>query len=131
MRDYVKELTADLVKTYRISTAKIDLETNIEEVSIGIDRAVPCGLIMNELVSNSLKHAFPGDGGGKIWIRLRETSDGKVELTVGDNGVGIPETIDFDNTTSLGLDLVRSLSTQLKGEVDIRREEGTEFVVRF
>lgn len=131
MRDYVNELTTGLIKTYRTGTEIIDLKTNVEDVFIGVDTAVPCGLILNELVTNSLKHAFPGEEGGEIWIRLRQTSQGQIELAVGDNGVGIPEEIDVYNTETLGLDLIKSLTKQLKGEIDLKREDGTEFVVIF
>ena len=101
----------------------LDLEKN---VVIGIDTAVPCGLIVNELVSNSLKHAFPDGHGGEINISLHTDDADFITLVVGDNGAGMPDGFDFRKADSLGLQLVMSLISQLSGSIDVdttRRHE--------
>jgi two-component sensor histidine kinase len=99
----------------------------MEDLPIDIDTAIPLGLIMTELVSNSLKYAFPEGRGGEIRITGSTEDDGTFRFTVSDNGVGIPETIDWRNTDSLGLRLVNSLVTQLNGTIDLDRTGGTSF----
>jgi two-component sensor histidine kinase len=106
-----------------------------------MDTAVPLGIIVNELVSNSLKHAFTGIDKGEIRIKLRREGNGeyKVEgrkrtnftLTVSDNGIGIPEDIDIKNLDTLGVQLVTSLVDQLDGEFELKRHNGTEFTIKF
>jgi len=128
---YIKSLTDDLFRSYG-ANGKIALKTDIEGVSLGVDTAIPCGLIINELVSNSLKHAFPEDREGEIKIALRRTDRNEVELVVSDDGIGIPEDLDFRNTESLGLQLVTSLAeSQLQGKTELNRAKGTEFRIRF
>jgi two-component sensor histidine kinase len=108
---------------------------NIENISLGIDTAIPCGLIVNELVSNSLKYAFPKGKNGEIRISLRRIADLKsdmFELIVSDNGVGISQDLDFRNTESLGLRLITNLAeNQLQGKVKLDRSKGTEFQIKF
>jgi two-component sensor histidine kinase len=140
--EYISDLTKELFLSYRAGTDKIVLRTDIKDASIAIDTAIPCGLIVNELVSNSLKHAFPGGRKGEIQIAFRRIGDLEsgiqhensemFELTVRDNGIGMPEEMDFRNSESLGLRLVSTLSeNQLQGEIQLNRGEGTEFQVRF
>ncbi len=127
---YIETLIHALVRSYRVSTDRITVTTKVENVFLGVDAAIHCGLIINELVSNSLKHAFPGRK-GEITVRLRPV-DGAVELTVSDNGVGIPEDIDFKNTESLGLRLVKILAEhQLDGKIRLDRSGGTAFHITF
>jgi PAS domain S-box-containing protein len=128
--EYVRALTNGLIRSYGINTDKVSLEVEVDNVSLGIDTAIPCGLIINELVSNSLKHAFPG-GKGEILVSLH-SNNGITELTVKDNGVGIPEDIHIKNTTSLGLRLVCILAQdQLNGNITLMRTNGTEFRITF
>jgi PAS domain S-box-containing protein len=128
--EYVRALTNGLIRSYGINTDKVSLEVEVDNVSLGIDTAIPCGLIINELVSNSLKHAFPG-GKGEILVSLH-SNNGITELTVKDNGVGIPEDIHIKNTTSLGLRLVCILAQdQLSGNITLMRTNGTEFRITF
>ncbi|MFQ5963822.1 MAG: ammonium transporter [Candidatus Scalinduaceae bacterium] len=133
--DYIKNLVNDLFLSYKVSTGKVALKMNIETVSFGIDTAIPCGLIVNELVSNSLKYAFPKGKDGEIKISLRRIEDSKTEmfeLIVSDNGDGIPEDLDIRKTESLGLRLITNLAeNQLQGKVEINRNEGTEFQIKF
>jgi two-component sensor histidine kinase len=129
--DYLKDMIKTMFESYGLSSRKVALKTDIEGVTFGIDTAIPCGLIINELISNSLKHSFPGDIQGEIKVALRRNDKTEVKLTVSDNGVGMPEDMDFRNTTSLGLTLVIALVKQLKGEIELYREKGTEFVITF
>jgi two-component sensor histidine kinase len=97
---------------------------------LNIETAVPCGLIISELVSNSLKHAFPDDEEGEIQVSLQRC-DGKYELLISDNGIGFPEDINFKNTNTLGLQLVNNLIDQIDGEITLNRSHGTEFKITF
>ncbi len=128
--EYIRSLAHGLVRSYAISTGAVTLTVDVGDVSLSINTAIPCGLIINELVSNSLKHAFP-DGKGEIRIALYPVND-SIELDISDNGVGIPEDIDFKTTETLGLRLVTILvEDQLDGEITLIRNKGTEFRIRF
>lgn len=100
--EYIRRLAAHLFDSYRVNPKAIILKVNIDDVFLGIDKAIPCGLIINELVSNSLKHAFSADRKGAIRIDLAPDVDKKFTLIVSDNGVGFPKDLDFRNTASLG-----------------------------
>jgi two-component sensor histidine kinase len=128
--DYIRELATQLFRFYGISETRIRMITDVEGVSFGLDIAVPCGLILNELLSNALKHAFPDDRNGEVRITL-QTMGEEISLSVADNGVGLPEGIDFRNTESLGLQLVINLARQLVGEVSLDRTGGTKFMITF
>lgn len=128
--EYITSIVRGLYRSYEVTADRVTLVIEVEDVPLGVDAAIPCGLIINELVSNSLKHAFP-DRKGEIRITFCSI-DGAVELTVADNGVGIPEYIDFRNTESLGLDLVTTLvEHQLGGEITLDRSRGTAFHIAF
>jgi two-component sensor histidine kinase len=127
---YIKNLTNYLFRSYGVS-GSITLDIKIDNVFLDIDMAIPCGLIVNELVSNSLKHAFPGMTKGNIVISLNRENENKFILAVGDNGIGFPKDIDFKNTKSLGLQLVNILADQIKGGIDLYSEVGTTFIIRF
>jgi PAS domain S-box-containing protein len=128
---YIRKVTNSLFSSYEIYRGRIAMEINAEDVSIGVDTAIPCGLIVNELVSNSLKHAFPGDRRGKIRIAFRSIDRNEFLLTVGDNGAGFPEGLDFRDTKTMGMRLVNLLTKQLHGEIELNRAEGTEFKIMF
>ena len=129
---YVKTIANDLIRSYAVNADRIKLHTEIENIPVELDHAIPCGLIINELISNALKYAFPKDEGGTIKITFRSTNDDVVELTVSDDGIGIPEEIDIGKTESLGLQLVRILAEdQLEGTLELQRDRGTAFKVRF
>ena len=129
--EYTKSLVDNLFRSYRIDTGKITPVVDVEDVSLNVDHAIPCGLIINELVSNCLKHAFP-DGEGEVRITLRLISGDEIELAVIDNGVGIPDNIDFGTTKTLGLSLVSILAEdQLNGKIRTDKTEGTAFYVTF
>jgi PAS domain S-box-containing protein len=128
---YVRELTAHLFRTYGVSESRVRLNIHFDEMHMNLDSAVPCGLILNELVSNCLKHAFPDGREGEIRIELRK-HDGKLaRLAVADNGVGIPEDISIWNAKSLGLRLVKILAGNLGAKVEVNARPGTEVKLMF
>jgi two-component sensor histidine kinase len=138
---YVRELADYLFRMYGANSHNIKLEVNVEDVPLDIDTAIPCGLIINELVSNSLKYGFPADVEkesiqqsefrGEIRVGLCAGNDGELILTVSDNGIGFPENLDFQNTESLGLQLVNTLTGQLEGDIQLDRKAGTTFNITF
>ena len=109
----------------------MSLEFQLEDVTLDIDAAIPCGLIVNELVTNATQHAFGADEKGTIGIDLRTEGSDHLALTVWDDGQGMPPEVDFHRAESLGLRLVRSLVRQIKGSIDISREGGTRLEIRF
>jgi PAS domain S-box-containing protein len=129
--DYVRTLAEDLFHSYRMGPADIKLTIDIEDVLLDIDKALSCGLIINELVSNSLKYAFPPDTAGQISISLHSDADGIFTLIVSDNGKGVPENIDFRYVKSLGLQLVSLLTEQLDGAIEVEGKGGTSFTISF
>ena len=129
--DYVQNLISYLRRTYMTNAQSVTILSDIEAVKLGVDLAVPCGLIINELVSNSLKHAFPDGGQGEITISFREVSPGEFTLKIKDNGIGFPENFDLQTSTSLGMQLVTTLAAQISGKLTIERSGGTLFTVSF
>ncbi len=129
--EYIRDLAAYLFHSHRANTQGITLKIQIDEVFLGIDTAISCGLILNELISNALKHAFPNGRAGETRLECRASNDGQLTLIVADNGVGFPEALDFRETTSLGLQLVTALVDQLDGTIDMHRNTGTEFKITF
>jgi len=134
---YIKNLVNDLFYSY--GTNRIKLDINADKLFLNIDTAIPCGLIINEIVTNSLKYAFPEQQGlayksfidnkeSRIYIELHQ-NNGRILLTIGDNGVGLPDGIDFENTETLGLRLVKSLVDQLDGTIKIYSNGGVEFKI--
>lgn len=130
--DYVETLTNYLLRSYKPeSGGKVNLLLNVVEVSLSIAQAIPCGLIINELVSNALKHAFPKGQAGTIWVELHRTEEQQLLLRVKDNGAGLLPEIDVRHAETLGLTLVTTLIKQLKGAFELKGEEGTEFNIVF
>lgn len=129
--DYVKSLSEQLFRTYVINPDKIKLNTDIKFALLDINSAIPCGLIINELVSNALKYAFPDDMKGEINISLHTDQENNHVLTVSDNGIGFPGKIDFRNTKTFGLQLVNILVDQLHSTVELDREGGTSIKITF
>jgi PAS domain S-box-containing protein len=128
--EYVATLSKNLVHTYSINTKKIKLILTLEKLFLSLDASIPCGLIINEIISNSLKYAFPDNRDGIIFVNLRVVKN-KVSIEVGDNGVGIPETVDVKNTQTLGLQLVDTLVEQINGTIKLTRNKGTIFSIEF
>lgn len=149
---YLEKLVENLFQTYSIGNVDISLNMDLEDsIFFDMDTAVPLGIIVNELISNSLKHAFKGRSKGKIQIKLHKeniTEEEKAEkepdngdkrvarkgtgytLIVSDDGTGIQEGIDFNNSDTLGLQLVNILVDQLDGEIELKREIGTEVIIK-
>jgi PAS domain S-box-containing protein len=131
-KEYINDLVNSLFRSYDVNKSTIKSRINIEDVSPGMDFAIPCGLIINELVTNSLKYAFPDGRKGEIKINFSQNNSNIYELFVGDNGVGISEDIDIERSKSLGLRLVTMLvNDQLEGEIDLKRNNGTKFMIKF
>jgi two-component sensor histidine kinase len=128
--NYVREMAGELHCAYRISAAAIFLVIHIEDVILPIDTAIPCGLLINELLTNSLKYAFPGGRKGEVTIEMQHTADG-VRLLFADNGVGFPTEVDFNKTETFGLRLVHMLGKQLDGCIELFSDNGTRYEIMF
>ncbi|MDO8869352.1 MAG: sensor histidine kinase [Methanobacteriaceae archaeon] len=129
MSSYTQHLVDDLVRNY--GRHDLDIFVDIAEVKVGIDTAIPCGLIINELVSNSLKHAFPDNKLGEIRIKFNKNASNEFELVIQDNGVGISPEIDLKHSETLGLELVSSLINQLDGSLQMQKSPGATFKIKF
>src|SRR5659263_119184 len=132
IKEYTRDLVNNLFHAYNINKSLIKSKINVDTVTLGMDFAILCGLIINELVTNSIKYAFPDNRKGEIEIAFRQTDENNFELVVSDNGVGIPEDLDIRKTQSLGLRLITMLvDDQLEGEINLVRGKGTEFQIKF
>lgn len=131
MGDYIRTLTGHLFRSYGVDPNVIMLEMNVDDIDFDIDTGLTCGLIIDELVSNCLKHAFVDDGGGKVRIELADHVDGTFTLCVSDDGIGIPKDGVLNNSDSLGLELVTLLAEKLDGGTELRSGAGTEWKIRF
>lgn len=130
--DYVDKLTDNLLRTYSVQMDKISIRLDVDKVPLSLDIAIPCGLIITELVSNALKYAYPGERTGSILVKFRVLPNHKgYELTVADEGVGLTHPIDFESTSSLGLRLVHMLTEQLRGQIGVESPPGTRFSIAF
>jgi len=127
---YIENLGNYIFKIYGVNTKRISMKIDINEANIDFNRAIQLGLIVNELISNSLKHAFPDDLAGQVNVRL-DSEDEYFILTTSDNGVGLPKNFRLRQTKSLGLQLVQALTNQLKGSIKIDRRKGTRFRIKF
>jgi PAS domain S-box-containing protein len=131
--DYVKDLSRNLIESYNYSTQEVSVDISIDQILVSTDNAIALGLIINELISNSLKYAFNGapdlKKNKKIHIHLVKVEN-NIELAIGDNGIGFPD-IDFQETDTLGLQLVNSLVDQLNGKIILNKNNGTEFIITF
>lgn len=132
LRDYFKDLLNLIVRSYKDVSQGITCNLDMESVSTTIDYAIPCGLIVNELISNAFKHAFTEGQKGRISIGLKSGDDGEIEITVADNGVGLPDGFDFRKSDTFGLQSVVALAEhQLLGKIELTTDKGTEFQIRF
>ncbi len=128
--EYIKSLVADLMNSYSLAT-RVDVSVEVDEVNMNLDMAIPCGLIINELVTNSLKYAFAGREKGSLQLSLHHQSDHSFCLTVQDDGAGLPPDFETRSRASLGMQLVGVLVHQLGGEMKVEKEPGTRFVIVF
>lgn len=131
-KSYVQELGEYLVRSVKGSTNNISLKIDIPDIQLGIDTAIPLGLLINEAITNALKYGIPDDDNGEIYISLRKDTAQDYVLSIGDNGAGFPERVTFKNTKSLGLKLIHNLTRQLKGSIirDVSKK-GTNYIVKF
>lgn len=129
LADYIDSLSRNLMMSYSVS-GQVELERDLEPVLLGLDQAIPCGLILNELISNALKHAFPGGAKGRIRIALKAADD-KISLAVTDNGVGLPPGFDPKKHANLGLQLVHTLIDQLDGRISSDTGTGAAYLITF
>ncbi len=130
-RTFLDTLVPILVSSYSVDPARVALSISTMSVFLPIRLAIPCALIVNELISNALKHAFPGALRGEIRIGLAMEAESHVVLSVADDGIGIPDALDLENATSLGLQLVALLAEQLGSKIELHRARPTCFTVRF
>jgi two-component sensor histidine kinase/CheY-like chemotaxis protein len=128
---FLRSFVPTLVQSFSIHPERVEVNFHVAEVRLPIDAAIPCGLIVNELVSNALKHAFRGEMTGKIEIDFAHDSNKHAVLSVSDDGVGIPEDFNFERSESLGIQLVYLLAGQISGTVKVERKNPTRFVIRF
>lgn len=128
---FLDALVPTLISSYRVDSQRVLLEVDAGSVQLPISAAIPCGLLMNELISNTLKHAFPQGRQGKITIDLSSDGEGWVTLAVSDDGVGIPEHLDITESETLGLTLVSLLNDQLGGRMTVHRANPTAFTFHF
>ena len=128
---YVRRVADHLFRSYGADNRQIRLHTKLETVGLELDDALPSGLLISEVISNSLKHGFPNGREGEIHIVLRRQSANTVLLALSDNGVGLPDELDWTATKTLGLRLVRTLAGQLRGNLEIRSQGGTEVKLVF
>jgi PAS domain S-box-containing protein len=131
MASHVPSLCAQLFRSYNTQTQRVELETRVADVVLDLDRAIPCSLIINELVTNALKHAFPDGRSGRISVVLTPEPGGRHKLQVQDDGVGLPADLDPQRADSLGLQLVSDLTEQLHGALRVSRAGGTTFTITF
>jgi two-component sensor histidine kinase len=124
-------LVDHLAHSHADGSRTISTSVDVGQVSLSADLVIQCGLIINELVSNALKHAFPPGQSGEINVAIHPTDGDQVVLTVNDNGIGLPPDISLTSAESLGLQLAAMLIQQLEGEVEVDRSEGTTFRIQF
>lgn len=128
---YISDLTAHLFASYNMRPHQIQLTIQVDEVCLNVETAIPCGLIINEVISNALKYAFPNDQRGEIQVRLYQEGETMTTLLVRDNGRGLPPDFELKTARTLGMTLVQGLVQQLRGTIAINRQQGTEFKVCF
>ncbi|MCC5598726.1 PAS domain S-box protein [Nostoc favosum] len=128
---YIPDLTTHLFDSYNVSSSQIQLKIQVDNASLDIETAIPCGLIINELVSNALKYAFVGNRRGEIEVKFYQESESTLALIIRDNGIGLPENFDSKKAKTLGITLVQGLVKQLRGKLEIDSHHGTQFKITF
>ena len=132
LKGYVEDLANDLFRNYGVNNGKIALKIDVEDISIGIDTAIPCGLIINELLTNSLKYAFPEGRKGEIKIEISPTNEDEIEMIIGDNGIGLREEFDYRNSPGFGFRMIVDLvEYKLMGRINPIHNEGMQFQILF
>ncbi|WP_445637525.1 PAS domain-containing protein [Nostoc sp. DSM 114161] len=136
---YIPDLTSNLFDSYNVKSSQIQLNIQVDDVSLDIETAIPCSLIINELVSNALKYAFPNNSIGEIEVKFyqedksftRKPHQHNLMLIVRDNGIGLPADFDSKKSKTLGISLIQGLAKQLRGKIEINTQQGTEFKITF
>jgi two-component sensor histidine kinase len=129
---YAKGLARNVFQAAGASSEAVKLEVQVGDVALAVDKAIPCGLILNELITNALKHAFPQERPGTVRVELDQAADGRVKLAVRDDGVGLPADLDIRHSDTLGMQLVSTLAEQLAAKLEVSRSDaGTSFEVVF
>lgn len=128
--EYLETLIINLVQSYNTSLAELKIEKDLDKVELVLDNSIPCGLIVNELVTNAMKYAYLDHDAPVLSVKLKEKNN-TIMLSIGDNGVGLPEDFKYEESDSLGIQLVYTLVEQLQGNIEIIREKGTEFLITF
>lgn len=131
LETYIKGLTNNLIRSYRSKISRIKITLAIASIYLDIDTAIPCGLIINELVSNALKYAFPDQGSGEIKVKVTQDLQQSITLTIADNGMGLPHEVNLEQTQTLGLRMVKTLTRQISGTLTISQEAGISFNIHF
>ncbi len=131
MAAHIQRLCAHLSEAYAMASSRVELVMRVSDLHLDMDRALSCGLIINELVSNALKHAFPGERAGRVLIELQPFGQNRHALVVADNGVGLPPELDLGTSDSLGLQLVHDFTSQLHGTITLSSASGTRFTIVF
>jgi PAS domain S-box-containing protein len=129
--DYIRNLGSHLFHSFGTDPRQVKMTLNVEDIHLSIEVAIPCGLIINELISNALKHAFPDEATGEIMVSLHQAEGGELTLSISDDGIGVPEGFSIENTDSMGLHLVHTLIRQLDAEITIDRTNGTKYQITF
>ena len=131
MLAHIETLSASLARAYGLNAGNIELRTEVEDILLDLDIAIPVGLIVNELISNALKHAFPDGRRGRVDIGLRRLGQTRCELTLRDDGIGMAAPLDPRHSDTMGLQLVHDLTEQLHGSIEVTREGGTTYTLSF
>ena len=129
-RSYLNKIIKNMVSSYQLER-KIEVDLQIDDIKLDIDRAIPCGLMLNEMITNAIKYAFPPDRCGKITISMKRIKNKNYELIFQDNGIGLPEYFDIQKSHSLGMVLINTLTAQLRGKLEINTNHGTIFKIIF
>jgi two-component sensor histidine kinase len=129
--EYVNTLTVRLFDAYSAKLPEVKLKTDVDNLYLQVNKAIPCSLVINELVMNSIKHGFPGGRKGEISVELKTLGDTKVSLIVADNGIGLPENFQIDTPSTLGMQIIEALVGQLHGSLRVEKSKGTKFIVEF
>jgi len=128
-KEYIENLLSNLVYSYQVGT-KIKIRKDIENIDLTLDQAIPCGLILNELITNSLKYAYGINEEGEVYISIKKI-ESKIEIIIQDFGVGLPKNFNIEATDSLGLSLVHTLTEQIDGELTVKSDGGTKILIIF
>ncbi|MCK4764834.1 MAG: response regulator [Candidatus Aminicenantes bacterium] len=129
--EYVRTLTSRLFDAYATNLPAVELNIDADDLFLEVNKAIPCALVINELVTNSLKHAFPGGREGKVTVALKLQNSDKIALTVADNGVGLPGEFPVEKPETLGMQIINALVGQLHGFMQVDKSKGTKFTIEF